>query len=269
MDRYIGVFDSGLGGLTNVKELHRLLPGENIVYFGDTGRVPYGSRSNDTIIKYTFQDIRFLKSFPLKAIIIACGTVSSIALDVVRKTEPDLPIIGVVEPSVKKAISLTKNGKIGVIGTEGTIRSGAYGDMVLKEAGNYRVFEKSCPLFVPLVENGYIESEATRIIVRDYLTPLKTSGIDTLILGCTHYPLLTDVIREVMGDEVSLISPGVETAAWAKSYLEEEGLLNTSGKVGETEYYVSDGADKFARLAENFLGSPIYEDVKKIDIESW
>ncbi len=268
MERYIGVFDSGLGGLTNVKELLRLLPGENIVYFGDTGRVPYGSRSNETIIKYTLQDIRFLKSFPLKMVIIACGTVSSIALDA-AKSQVDVPVVGVVEPSIKKAISLTKNGKIGIIGTEGTIKSGSYGNKILKENGNYKVFEKACPLFVPLVENGYIDNEATKIIARDYLLPLKASGIDTLILGCTHYPLLTDVVKEIMGEEVALVSPGVETAHFAREYLSENGLLNTSGKNGETRYYVSDSVDKFSCLASKFLGTVIEDEVKKINIEEW
>lgn len=268
MDKYIGVFDSGLGGLTNVKELKRLLPGENIVYFGDTGRVPYGTRSDETIIKYTLQDVRFLKSFPLKMVIIACGTVSSIGLEA-AKSAVDVPVIGVVEPSVKKAINITKNGKIGVIGTEGTIKSGSYSNKILKSGIGCKVFEKACPLFVPLVENGYIDNEATKIIARDYLLPLKTAGIDTLILGCTHYPLLTNVIREIMGDEVSLISPGVETAVSASEYLLNEGLLNKSGKPGETKYYVSDGVDKFSYLASGFLGTGISEDVKKINIEEW
>ncbi len=268
MDKYIGVFDSGLGGLTNVRELLRLLPEENIVYFGDTGRVPYGSRSNDTIIKYTLQDMRFLKSFPLKMVIIACGTVSSIALEA-AKSVTDVPVVGVVEPSVKKALSLTKNGKIGIIGTEGTIKSGSYGNKILKAGKNFKVFEKACPLFVPLVENGYIENEATKIIARDYLLPLKASGVDTLILGCTHYPLLSEVIREIMGDEVALVSPGIETAAYAKEYLLKEGLLNLSGKAGQTEYYVSDGVDKFSYLASGFLGTGISENVKKINIEEW
>lgn len=268
MDKYIGIFDSGLGGLTNVKELHKILPDENIIYFGDTGRVPYGTRSNDIIIKYTLQDLRFLASFPLKAIIVACGTVSSVALDKV-KDKVDVPIIGVVEPTCKKAVNVTKNKKIGIIGTEGTIKSGSYKNKILKEDSSMQIFENACPLFVPLVENGYLNSEATKIIAKDYLLPLKEQGVDTLILGCTHYPLLTDIIREVMGDGVNLISPGVETAVYAKELFEKNKLLNLTGKPGTTDYYVSDDVEKFSYLASMFLDDKIFENVKKINIEEW
>lgn len=268
MDKCIGVFDSGLGGLTNVKELHKILKNENIVYFGDTGRVPYGTRSDDIIVKYTLQDLRFLKSFPIKAVIVACGTVSSVALSKV-KDKIDVPIIGVVEPACEKAVKVTKNKKIGIIGTEGTIKSGAYKKKLLFEDNTLNIYENACPLFVPLVENGYLESEATKIIVKDYLSPLKEKGIDTLILGCTHYPLLTKVIREFMGEGVSLISPGVETALYAKKLLEEKGLLNTSKDLGKTEYYVSDNVEKFSYLASMFLDDKVFENVKKINIEDW
>lgn len=268
MDKCIGVFDSGLGGLTNVKELHKILKGENIVYFGDTGRVPYGTRSDDIIIKYTLQDIRFLKSFPIKAIIVACGTVSSVALPKI-KDSIDVPIIGVVEPACKKAVKITKNKKIGIIGTEGTIKSGAYKKKLLMEDETLEIYENACPLFVPLVENGYLKSEATKIIVKDYLSPLKEKGIDTLILGCTHYPLLKDVISEFMGDGVSLVSPGVETAVYAKELLLKEGLLNKSDTLGKTEYYVSDDVEKFSYLASMFLDDEVYKNVKKINIEDW
>ena len=268
MDRCIGVFDSGLGGLTNVKELHKILKGENIVYFGDTGRVPYGTRSDDIIIKYTLQDLRFLKSFPIKAVIVACGTVSSVALDKVRD-KIDVPIIGVVEPACEKAVKVTKNKKIGIIGTEGTIKSGAYRKKLLLLDNSLEIYENACPLFVPLVENGYLKSEATKIIVKDYLSPLKEKGIDTLILGCTHYPLLTEVIREFMGDDVALISPGVETASYAKELLENKGLLNKSDIQGKTEYYVSDNVEKFSYLASMFLDDKVFENVKKINIEDW
>lgn len=263
MKKYIGVFDSGLGGLTNVKELRKIMPCENIVYFGDTGRVPYGSRSNDTIIKYTRQDIRFLMSFPLKAIIVACGTVSSVALDVV-KDELEVPIIGVVEPSVKAAINATRNKKIGIIGTEGTIKSESYKKKILSLMPECEIYDVSCPLFVPLVENGYIKSEATKIIAREYLEPIKEKGVDTLILGCTHYPLLTGVIKEIMGDNVSLINPGYETAIYAKEIIKCEEETK-----GSTDYYVSDSVDKFSYLASMFLEDKIDNKVKKIDIEEW
>ncbi len=268
MDKCISVFDSGLGGLTNVKELHKILKGENIVYFGDTGRVPYGTRSDDIILKYTLQDLRFLTSFPVKAIIVACGTVSSVALPKI-KDRIDVPIIGVVEPACQKAVKITKNKKIGIIGTEGTIKSGAYKKKLLMEDETLKIYENACPLFVPLVENGYLESEATKIIVKDYLLPFKEKGIDTLILGCTHYPLLTKVISEFMGDEVCLVSPGVETASYAKELLENKGLLNKSDTLGKTEYYVSDNVEKFSYLASMFLDDKVFENVKKINIEDW
>lgn len=268
MEKYIGVFDSGLGGLTNVKELHRLMPNENIIYFGDTGRVPYGTRSNDIILKYTRQDLRFLLSFPLKAVIVACGTVSSVALDTVKNEVP-VDIIGVVEPTVYAALKSTRNKKIGIIGTEGTIKSGSYKNKILAADKNTEIYENACPLFVPLVENGHLDSEATKIIANDYLSGIKKAGVDTLILGCTHYPLLTKVISEIMGDSVNLISPGVETAKYAKKLFEEKNLRSESDKEGKTEYYVSDDVNKFSYLASMFLNDTINESVKKINIEEW
>ncbi len=267
MKKYIGIFDSGLGGLTNVKELHRLMPDESIIYFGDTGRVPYGTRSDDIIIKYTKQDLRFLLSFPLKAVIVACGTVSSVALDKVKGEVP-VDIIGVVEPTVEAAVSATKNGKIGIIGTEGTIKSGAYKNKILAMNKGIEIYERACPLFVPLVENGYLNSPATKIIAEDYLGEIKKAGVDTLILGCTHYPLLTDVISEVMGKDVTLISPGVETAKYAKRLFAEKGLCEDKGN-GEINYYVSDDVDKFSYLASMFLNDTVENNVKKINIEEW
>ena len=269
MAEYIGVFDSGLGGLTNVKELNKLLPDENIIYFGDTGRVPYGSRSKETIIKYTLQDIRFLKSFPIKAIVVACGTVSSIALDTIKDTI-DIPIIGVVEPTCKKAMETTRNGKIGIIGTEGTIKSGSYRNKMQKANSKLEIYEKACPLFVPLVENGYVKKDATYLIAQEYLQPLKEKGVDTLILGCTHYPLLSEVIGDIMGNDVRLINPGVETAVYTKEFLKENNLLTGSGILGNIEYYVSDDVEKFSYLAQPFLGNNnVLANVKKINIEEW
>ena len=267
MKKYVGIFDSGLGGLTNVKELHRLMPDESIIYFGDTGRVPYGTRSDDIIIKYTKQDLRFLLSFPLKAVIVACGTVSSVALDKVKDDVP-VDIIGVVEPTVEAAIKATKNGKIGIIGTEGTIKSGSYKNKILGINKDIEIYERACPLFVPLVENGYLNSPATKIITEDYLGEIKKAGVDTLILGCTHYPLLTDIISEVMGEDVTLISPGVETAKYAKRLFEEKGLCEKDGN-GEINYYVSDDVDKFSYLASMFLNDTVDNNVKKINIEEW
>ena len=193
--RPIGVFDSGMGGLTVVKEIRRLMPNESIIYFGDTGRVPYGNRGTDTIIKYVKQDINFLKSNDIKAIVVACGTASAVALPAIN--DSDVPIIGVVEPTAQYALDTTKNGKIGIIGTTATINSGMYQSLLSAKNG-ITVYEKACPLFVPLAENGYSNSEVARIVAKDYLWDLKEKGVYTLILGCTHYPLLKNAIKYIM-----------------------------------------------------------------------
>ena len=198
--RAIGVFDSGLGGLTAVRRLHALMPQENIIYFGDTGRVPYGTRGRDIITKYARQDVAFLRQYDLKSIIIACNTVSAIALDLLSE-ENDIPIIGTVEPACRRAMTMTQTGRVGVIGTAATIRSGAYEKYLHKKDGTLDLFTQACPLFVPLVENGRVHRGDVVIetVVKEYLTPLKDAGVDTLILGCTHYPLLEEVIGDFMG----------------------------------------------------------------------
>ena len=190
-NRAIGVFDSGLGGLTAVRRLHALMPQENIIYFGDTGRVPYGTKGRDIVTRYARQDVAFLRQFDLKSIIIACNTVSAIALDVLSR-ENDIPIIGTVEPACRRALTMTKNGRVGVIATAATVRSGAYEKYLHKKDGTLDLFTQACPLFVPLVENGRVHRGDIVIetVVKEYLTPLKEAGVDTLILGCTHYPLL-------------------------------------------------------------------------------
>ena len=218
-NRCIGVFDSGLGGLTCVKELISQLPDESIVYFGDTGRVPYGTRSNETIIKYVESDINFLKTFDIKMIVVACGTASSVALEHI-KDNYDIPIIGVVAPTVARAVETTKNGKIGILGTAGTIRSGKYASAIRELMPSAQIYSQPCPLFVPLAENGYFNKEATRLIAQDYLLPMKEAGVDTVILGCTHYPLLQGVIREILGEGVSLINSGLEAAKYVRSILD-------------------------------------------------
>ena len=265
--RPIGIFDSGLGGLTCVKKVLELLPGEDIIYFGDTGRVPYGSRSADTVIKYTKQDIRFLEQFDTKLIIIACGTASSTALMQVQR-DFDRRIIGVVEPACRRAAKLTKNKKIGIIGTQGTIRSGKYQELLQKEDPSFAVYSKACPLFVHLVENGYANGEVAYLVAKDYLQPLKEEGVDTLILGCTHYPLLTEVIRKVMGDTVQLVDAGAQTAYTAAEYLKEAGLL-CDRQNGTAQYYVSDAAEGFGELAGMFLNRTVEGSVQKIDIETY
>ncbi len=261
-NKAIGVFDSGLGGLTSVKELMKIVPGEDIVYFGDTGRVPYGTRSEETIIKYTKQDIAFLKSFDIKLILVACGTVSSVALPVI--CDKSVKIVGVVEPASKAAIKATKNKRIGVIGTSGTIKSNSYKKTIEEITPETKVFQQACPMFVPLVENGYFDHEATKIIAKEYLKPLMEAKVDTIILGCTHYPLLKRVIGEIVGEDVILIDSGKAAADYVKEILEKENILNAK-KEGSCEFYSSDSKG-FKELAQVFLKREI-DKVKQVDIE--
>ena len=263
----IGIFDSGLGGLTCVKEVMKLLPNEDIIYFGDTSRVPYGTRSSDTIIKYVRQDINFLKTFDIKMIIIACGTASSTALSAVYN-DYDIPIMGVVEPASVDAVSLTKNGKIGVLGTTGTINSGKYSEFICELNPTIEVVSQSCPLFVPLVENGYLNGEIPTLIAREYLKPLIDAEVDTIILGCTHYPLLSDVIYNIVGRDINLVNPGQRAAIYAAETLAYCGA-NTSGKPGTARYFVSDSVEGFSTLGGMFLEREITDNVRKIDIEKY
>lgn len=256
----IGIFDSGLGGLTAYRELHTLLPNEHFIYFGDTGRVPYGSRSREILLRYTRQDINFLISKGADAILAACGTVSSVVLDEV-KGEYNVPIIGVVDASAAEALAATKNGIIGVIGTGATVSSGAF-EKKLKAGGAKEVVSVACPLFVPLVENGYIarECEVTKLVARDYLAAIKDAGADTLILGCTHFPIIADIIADELPN-VTLINSG---AAAAKAIA---GSINQS--LGEkSEFYVSDSPVNFDAVARIFLGGDTVA-AKKIDIEKY
>ncbi|MBR5535515.1 MAG: glutamate racemase [Clostridia bacterium] len=260
----IGVFDSGLGGLTAVREIKRIMPGEDIIYFGDTGRVPYGNRSRETIIRYTKEDIEFLLRHDIKLIIAACGTASSVALPKLYD-KYDIKIMGVLEGACKEAVSVTRNKRVGVIGTAGTVKSGKYAELINSLDPNVQVFSNACPMFVPLVENGYSESRAAELIANDYLLPLKNEKVDTLILGCTHYPLLTKVISDIMGDEVTLLSPGALAAQEAKAYLEKENLLSDK-KQGVSEFYVSDSVDDFAQLGSTFLGETINTSVHLTEV---
>lgn len=270
-NRSIGVFDSGLGGLTTVKELKELLPHEDIVYFGDTSRVPYGSRSRETIIKYAKQDIRFLTSHNVKMIIIACGTVSSVLPDEVAGSF-GVPIVRVLNPAAQAACAVNRDGAIGVIGTQATVRSGAYGKAIRSIKPTARVIGKACPLFVPLVENGFLgpDNPVTRLVAEGYLNDIKNENIDTVIMGCTHYPLLYDVISDILGSEITLIDAGRETAHFAAATLKSMGLMNEdTSRAGRAEYYVSDRIDDFSEIAARFLGSSIKGDVSTIDIEAY
>ena len=269
-NRPIGVFDSGLGGLTAVRRMAAVMPEESIVYFGDTGRVPYGTRSKDTIFRYAMQDVNFLRSFDLKAIVIACGTVSSIALEAVAQEQP-LPIFGVVAPTAKRAAATTRNGKIGIIATPATIRTGAYERVIARENPQARLFAKSCPLFVPLVENGRTRRGDIVIetVAREYLSELKDADIDTLILGCTHYPLLTEVIQDFMGPEVRLLDSGAAVADQVASYLKRHDMEADTDTRSTCRWYVSDNVAGFHDLASIFLGREVTEPVEQIAIENY
>lgn len=267
-NRSIGVFDSGLGGLTAVKEIMKLLPDENIVYFGDTSRVPYGTRSEETILKYTYSDINFLLSQDVKMIVIACGTASSAALPEINE-EFDVPIFGVVDAGAYEAARVTRNNKIGIIGTPATIKSGAYEKYLEKFNPQAEVYTRACPLFVPLVENGHFNTEVSRLVVKEYLEEIKAAGVDTLILGCTHYPLLMDAISEYMGEGVTLISPGEEVAKYLKKKITEDNRHSEDRDGEKYRYFVSDSVESFEELGSIFLETEINGKVSKIDIEKY
>lgn len=268
-DAPVGVFDSGVGGLTVAREIMRNLPSEKIVYFGDTARVPYGSKSKETIIRYSRQIIRFLQEQQVKAIVVACNTASAFALDEVRH-ELDIPILGVIEPGAKVAAQITSNKRVGVIGTEGTIGSDIHEEYLKKLDPEITVIGKPCPLFVPLVEEGWLHDSVTVEVASRYLKELKEQEIDTLILGCTHYPLLRSTIGKVMGESVQLVNPAYETALELGRLLEEMDLVSTGKEQEEFPYrfYVSDLAEKFKSFANSILPYDV-EMTQKIDIEKY
>ena len=266
----VGVFDSGVGGLTVAREIMRQLPNEKIVYFGDTARVPYGNKSKNNIMKYSRQIIRFLKTKGVKAIVIACNTASAIALEEIE-SEIDIPIIGVVKPGAKVAIEKTVNKRIGIIGTEAMINSGIYTDIISEHDKDITVITKSCPLFVPLVEEGWLKDPVTFEVARRYLSDLKKEEIDTLVLGCTHYPLLRNTVGEVMGDKVTLVNPAYETAVSLKRLLTNMNLAAGNEHRytgGMYDFYVSDTADKFKSFANSILPFHI-ENITQINIEEY
>ncbi len=267
MNNPIGVFDSGVGGLTVAREIMRQLPNEDLVYFGDTARVPYGSKSKKTVLKYSRQIVRFLRTKDVKAIVVACNTASALALDEIAE-EIDIPIIGVVKPGAKMAVETTKTGNIGVIGTESTIKSGIYNEYIRELNPEITVVSKACPLFVPLVEEGLIEDRVTDDIVSRYLHEMKEYRVDSLVLGCTHYPLIRNTIKRFVGDSVRLVNPAFETAKSLKELLTEQGILNMDKHKPEYEYYVSDGVDKFISFADNVLPCHV-TDTRVVDIESY
>ena len=266
----VGVFDSGVGGLTVAREISRQLPDENIVYFGDTARVPYGSKSQNTIIRFSEQIIRFLKTKEVKAIVIACNTASALALDAV-KDEFDIPILGVVIPGARAAVEATKNRKVGVVGTEATVQSGMYTKVIQGMNPEITVIEKACPLFVPLVEEGFKEHQVTEEVIEYYLESMRSTDIDAMILGCTHYPLLKRTIGREVGENVKLVNPAYETAKSLKLLLAENNLLNTLGIEDEEttyDYYVSDGMEKFISFADDVLSCHV-NSAEVVDIEAY
>ncbi len=262
----IGVFDSGIGGLTVVKKLREYLPNESIIYFGDTARVPYGNKSNSTVIDYSVQNTKFLLKKNVKIIVVACNTASSIAIPYLSDIS-DVPVIGMIEPGTRLALQNTRNNKIGVIGTTSTISNKAYTKRLQELNNNIIVSEKACPLFVPLAEEGWIDHEATRLIALEYLRELAGKDIDTLILGCTHYPILSEVIENVMGEGVKLIDSGEAAAIEVNKQLNELNLKNDSNTKAACHFFVSDFPAKFKEIAERFMGQPL-DEIEKISLEA-
>jgi len=252
----IGVFDSGIGGLTVVRELMRQLPSESIIYFGDTARVPYGPKSPDTVLRYSREITAFLRQQGVKAIVVACNTATAHALPAL-KAENDLPVVGVIEPGSRAATRATRTGHVGVIGTQGTINSRAYERAIHSVAPDTSITALPCPLFVPLVEEGWLDTEATRLIAREYLQPMVEAGVDTLVLGCTHYPLLKPVIGTVVGREVRLIDSAAETAAETGAVLRESGLEHVAANDARYRFIASDAPEQFLRVGQRFLGASI------------
>jgi len=265
-DAPIGVFDSGVGGLTVAREIMRQLPGESIVYFGDMARVPYGTKSKDTVISFSRQIVKFLQEKKVKAIVIACNTASAFALSELAK-EVDIPVIGVISPGAKAANEKTANGRIGVIATEGTVSSGMYSKVIKSINPELEVFQKACPLFVPLVEEGWLYDSITIEVADRYLHDLLSYDIDTLVLGCTHYPLIRRTIQKVVGENVSLVSPAYETAKELEGILKENDITSSTD-CGSYEFYVSDNADRFKKLASSILPCEI-DTVGLVNIEKY
>lgn len=265
----IGVFDSGLGGLTAVRVLKRILPNEKIIYFGDTGRVPYGTRSPEIITKYALDDMSFLSSFGVKAVLVACGTVSSVAIGKLRESF-DIPIVGVVEASAKKACQLSENRRVALLATPATVKNASHEKYINKNFPGYKVMGVGCPMFVPLVENGYVndDNRVTRMIADEYISRLSEFSPDCIILGCTHYPIISSIIEKsanhILNGNISIVDSGAEAALEIKAFLERENLISDS-KEGGVQYYVSDETCGFRDAASLFLGENI-SDVVKIDI---
>lgn len=261
----IGIFDSGVGGLTVLRELTKTLPQEDTIYFGDTARVPYGTKSPDTVIRYSQEIASFLIRRDIKLLVVACNTASAVALPALRKLLP-IPVVGVIEPGAKRAVEVTRTGIVGVIGTSGTIRSSAYSRAIKRMSPNISVLARPCPLFVPLAEEGWTDNEVAQITARLYLDELRDAHVDTLVLGCTHYPLLKKVIADVMGPEVTLVDSAEETARTVASILQDKNLLRPPAEQGNHHYYVTDIPAGFIRVGNRFLGGKL-GDVYQVSLD--
>ncbi len=256
MDRPIGIFDSGIGGLTVLREINALLPEEDLIYFGDTARVPYGTKSSETVTRFSSEIITFLFSLDVKMIVVACNSASALALPALQQSS-SVPITGVIKPGAEQAVKTTKSGKIGVIGTRATVGSGAYEREIRSMSPGVHVFSQPCPVFVSLVEEGWTSHPATRLIAEEYLAPLQKEDIDTLVLGCTHYPLLRPLLEEIMGNRVTVVDSAQTCALSVKGILDEKNLTRNSDARGDIKYYVSDMPEKFEELSSRFLGKPV------------
>ena len=256
----LGVFDSGIGGLTVARALFERLPAESVIDFGDTARVPYGPKSPDTVRRYSAEILTYLLGRGVKAVVVACNTSTAHALESLQAHSP-VPVVGVIEPGARAAVNASKTGRIGVIGTAGTIASGAYERAIKALRADAVVSANACPLFVPLVEEGWFEHAATELIAREYLGPLQRAGVDALVLGCTHYPLLKPLLSRVMGPGVTLVDSAAETATVVAQELETRGLL-ASGGSHEHRFVVSDDEPHFRKVGARFLG----EKVKQVEV---
>lgn len=256
-NRPIGIFDSGIGGLTLVREVIKKLPNENIVYFGDTARLPYGNKSAQTVIKFSLENAEFLLKFGVKLIIVACNTSSSVALPTLKRRF-NIPFLGVITPAVKRAVEISSSGRIGIIGTRATVASKSYQSEFKTINHGCKLFLQACPLFVPLAEEGWINNRVTLRVAQKYLGPLLKKDIDTLILGCTHYPLLKNIIRRVVGKQIKFVDSTKETAQEAVSLLVRDGLCRSSkGSAGVCKFFVSDEPAVFKKVGQRFLGKTI------------
>jgi glutamate racemase len=263
----IGIFDSGIGGLTVVKELTRLMPNEDLVYFGDTARVPYGTRSVKLIRQYALEDASFLQQYDIKTLIVACNTASAVAVELLQETL-DIPVTGVIGPGVSAAVNITKNNRIGVIGTTATVNSQAYNKKIKEVNPHAEVYGQSCPILVPLVEEGWINEEITRLTVRKYLAPLLLHNIDTIILGCTHFPVIRNLIQEEAGPEITLIDSGQEAAKIVEKMIKNKTRQSSHKKAGFFYCYVSDIPDKFDEVGTRFLGKPLVN-AERVDFDAF